>query len=146
MKYDLTNNVDQTKFDFRVKQLKDQGKLVELKVIHPVRSNQQNRYLHVILGFFAVEYGETMEYIKTVFFKQIVNPEIFKAEYVNPKTGEVREAWHSSKDLTTAELTLAIDRFRDYASKEAGIYLPAPNEEDFLNHCEVEVSKNPQYV
>lgn len=101
--------------------------------------------MHVLFGFFAAEYGETMDYIKQEMFKKIVNPEIFKTEYANKVTGEVRVAWRSTSDLDTGELTIAIDRFRDYASKEAGIYLPEPNEEDFLKSCEIEIERTKQY-
>jgi hypothetical protein len=146
MKYDLQNKVQLIKFQERLKILIEQEKFVELKIIHPVRSNQQNRYLHLILGYFASEYGETMEYVKEHFFKDVVNPLIFTIQYQNTVKGYMRPAWRSTATLTTLELTVAIERFRDYASKEAGIYLPEPNEEEFLTHCETEVERQKQYI
>jgi len=104
----------------------------ELTERKPLRSIPQNKYLHLILSWFALEYGETMEYIKQEFFKSAVNPEIFKYDRVNHKTGEVRQALRSSADLDTREMSIAIERFRDFASREAGIYLPAANEDKYL--------------
>lgn len=142
MKYDLTNLVDKQRFKDKSNKLFEEKAFVELRKILPVRTHQQNKYMHVLFAYFAIEYGETTEYVKQVFFKQVVNKEIFKTEHVNPVTGAVREEWRSTKVLDTGELTIAIDRFRDYASKEAGIYLPEPHEEEFLRSCEVEISKN----
>ncbi len=142
MKYDLTNPVDKQRFRDKSNKLFEEKAFVELRKILPVRTHQQNKYMHVLFAYFAIEYGETTEYIKQVFFKQVVNKEMFKTKHVNPVTGEVREEWRSTKVLDTKELTIAIDRFRDYASKEAGIYLPEPHEEEFLRSCEVEISKN----
>jgi len=132
MKYDLTNPVDKQRFEDRSNKLFEKKAFIELREIFPVRTNQQNKYMHVLFSYFAIEYGETAQYVKQFFFKQLVNKEIFKTEFVNPVNGNVREEWRSTKELDTKELTIAIDRFRDYASKEAGIYLPEPHEEEFL--------------
>jgi hypothetical protein len=145
MKYNLNNSVSVAKFEFRVKQLLKEKAFVELKKINPIRSNQQNKYLHVLISYFASEYGEQIDYIKQYMFKEIVNPEIFKTEYVNKVSGEVRESWRSTAEIDSGEMTIAIERFRDFASKEAGIYLPGPKEEEFIKHCIEEVSKN-RYV
>ncbi len=146
MKYNLTNKIDIQKFNTRSEKLIELGSFVELKKINPVRTNRQNRYLHLILSYFACEYGETMAYVKQEIFKKVVNPVIFKTEFVNKKTGEAREDWRSTADLDTGETTSAIDRFRNYASKEAGIYLPEPDEDEFLKHCEIEIERNKLYL
>lgn len=142
MLYDLTNIVGLQSFKTKVGMLIDnKDKVVELTVKRKRRSLNQNSYLHLILTWFAIEYGDTLEYVKQDIFKKNVNPQIFKSERVNFKTGEVREHWRSSADLNTKEMTVAIERFRNYASKEAGIYLPEANEDKFLQHIEIEASK-----
>jgi hypothetical protein len=147
MIYDFSNIVSKAKFDFRVERDKEAGNLVEYITKRPVRSNQQNRYLHgVVLPYFAIEYGETVEYIKEEYFKKIVNKELFKTTYTNTKNGEVREDWLSTKDLDTKQMSVAIDRFRDYASKEAGIYIPEANEEEFIKHCMEQISQHDRYL
>jgi len=43
-------------------------------------------------------------------------------------------------------MTLSIQRFRDWSSSVAGIYLPDTNETKFLNEIMIEESKNKQYL
>ena len=117
------------------------GKRFEIIVKNPRRSISQNSYLHLCLTWFANEYGETVEYIKQDFFKKQVNSDIFKTEFVNQKTGEIRDAWKSTSELDTAQLTRAIERFRNFASKEAGIYLPEPGDLNAINAMERELSR-----
>jgi hypothetical protein len=123
----------------RFEMLCGKGATVELTEKKPLRSIPQNRYLHLILCQFALEYGETLEYVKQQLFKAVVNPEIFKYERVNRKTGEVREALRSSRLLDTREMTVAIDRFRNWASIEAGIYLPDANEYKYLEQIDRDI-------
>lgn len=128
MIYNPTIPIDLQRAKERFKWLISKGETFELTQKRERRSGQQNRYLHLILGWYAWEYGETLEYIKQEVFKKQINKVIFETERVNRKTGEIRIDWRSTADLNTKELTTAIDRFRDYASKEAGIYLPEPND------------------
>lgn len=146
MIYDLSNKVSADRYERRSKQLLSKGYLVELKQIKPLRTSEQNRYLHLILGWFAIEYGETLEYVKQEFFKKQVNAEIFKTEHTNKKTGEVRLDWKSTAQLNTKELTEAIDRFRTWSSKTAGIYLPSANEESYLKQIIVEMDLQKEYI
>ena len=126
----------QTRFDFLLKKECD----IELTEKKKNRTWLQNRYLHAILGYFSLSYGETLEYVKEHFFKLTVNPDIFVYERVNQKTGEIRIALRSTADLDSRELSLAIEKFRDWSSKDAGIYLPLPNEHQYLNQIEREIS------
>lgn len=139
MIYDLNDPTDAKRAEIRLKSLQERKKKVELKEVRNRRSISQNSYLHLILTWFALEYGERTEYIKQVFFKQIVNPEIFRTEYANRMTGEIREDWRSTSDLDTKELTTAIDRFRNFAIKEAGIYLPEPSDLATIQKMELQI-------
>ena len=145
MKYNLKESLSRDRFDRRCKQLIDKGCLVELTEKKPPRSNQQNAYLHLIIGLFAMEYGETIEYIKHEFYKIKSNRELFVTERVNKVTGEVREAIRSTADLDTKEMTLSIDRFRTDAGK-AGIYLPAPNETEYLKQIMAEMELQKEFL
>ena len=120
----------------RISFLIDKEAKIEIKEKSRTRSISQNNYLHLILGWFALEYGETLEYTKQIIFKQWVNPEIFKTEFVNQKTGEFREEWKSTKHLTKDEMTTAIDRFRAYSVKNMNLYLPEPNDLALLEEIE----------
>ena len=148
MKYNLTKAIDKQRFTQRSSELCEKGEFVELRKISPVRTSSQNRYLHLLFGWFAISYGERMDYVKQVIFKRWVNEEIFLTEHVNKITGEIRKDWRSTADLDSKEMTLAIERFRDYAVKESipSVYLPAPNETEYLKEIEIEMERHKQYI
>ncbi|MCC9016964.1 hypothetical protein [Flavobacterium lipolyticum] len=129
------------KFNFFVKH----NKVFELSAKKVPKTYPQLKYVHLIMSWFAWEYGESVEYIKLEFFKKLVNPTIFKYEFVNRKSGEIRDEYKSLADLTKDELSIAIDRFRDYSSKEAGIYLPEPSDLAFMRELEIQV-KNVEHL
>ena len=54
--------------------------------------------------------------------------------------------YRSSAGLTTAEMTQAIERFRNWSSSECGIYLPSPDEEAFLQSIEMELKRHKNYL
>lgn len=140
MIFNANNEFDIQRAKERLGYLIDKKKTFEITEKKPKRTYSQNNYIHLLFAWFALEYGETPEYVKQEIFKKLVNPQIFLTEYVNYKTGEVREAWRSTADLNTKEMTIAIDNFRDYASKEAGIYLPTPDDLISLNEIERQVN------
>jgi hypothetical protein len=146
MIYNLKEPIGLDRYNRRSKALIDKGALVNLTESKPPRSNQQNRYLHLIIGFFAMEYGESLEYVKTEFFKLSANSDLFKTERVNRKTGEIRPDLRSTSDLDTKEMTQAIDSFRTWASKESGIYLPSPNETEYLKQIMTEMDRQKEYL
>lgn len=51
-----------------------------------------------------------------------------------------------SRYLTTAEMTTAIERFRNWSSAEAGVYLPSPDEQAFLQSIEIEMLRQKEYL
>ena len=57
----------------------------------------------------------------------------------------MEEKRRSSKDLNTAEMTLTIERFRNWAATK-GYYLPAPDEERNLQLAEIEIERNNEYT
>ena len=114
-------------------------KRFELKEKKNKRSISQNSYLHLILTWFGVEFGYTLSEVKQEIFKKEVNSDIF---YNGAKEGIVTiEQWRSTADLDTGELTLAIDRFRDFSSKH-GCYLPEPTDLIMIQQLENELSKH----
>ena len=141
MIFDSKNEIDILKAKQRFEYLIEKGKVFELTEKRQKRSISQNSYLHLILSYFAHQYGETPDYVKRYFFKNVCNKELFLTEYVNTKTGEIRKDWRSSADLDTKEMTTAIDNFIMYANKEAGIFLPSPNDLANINLMEIELSR-----
>jgi len=124
----------------RLEFLIQKGATIEVTEKKKKRTVQQNRYLHLILGWFALEYGETLEYVKTEFFKSL-SKDIFLYNRINYKTGEERTTYRSSREVDTRQMTIAIERFRDWSSQKAGIYLPRANEHKFLEEIEREMNK-----
>lgn len=146
MIYHLNNRLDLDQFKVKIDHFIKNGKVVELTEKKQKRSLSQNSYLHLILSVYALETGLDLECTKQQIFKSIVNPETFKREAVNEKTGEVIEYYRSSAKLDKSEMTLCIDRFRHHASSELGIYLPEPSDLVAISQMEREVSRNKQYL
>lgn len=146
MFYDANKPIDVQRAIVKFKHLIEKKKTFELTQKKEKRTLNQNRYLHLILSFFALEYGETLEYVKLEFFKKLVNKQIFEYERINVKTGEIRIDYRSSASLNTKEMTDAIERFRNYSSKEAGVYLPTPEEGIMLKEIELQIKNNEQWI
>lgn len=133
----------------KIKHFIEQGKRFELKAKNDRRSISQNSYLHLILTWFAIETGYTLEEVKQDIFKKLVNPNIFyEGEFEGKISGLKVERFRSTASLDKLEMTLAIERFRDFSSKECGIYLPEPSDLALIQEMENEISKfkNQQYV
>ncbi|TWP31915.1 hypothetical protein ETU08_00205 [Apibacter muscae] len=110
------------------------------------RTYSQNNYLHLILSWFALNYGETLEYIKQIIFKRQVNKDLFLIEGVDKKTGEVIKYCKSTTTLNTKELTTAIERFRNFSAKEFELYLPEPKDLNHLEEIQNEIELNKEYL
>ena len=144
MLYDLKNPLDRERFKRRCNALFKKQGIVELSE-KTIRSNQSNKYLHTLLGYLAMETGNTLEYVKEVFYKRTANKDIFVRIKDDELLGQT-EYLRSSASLSQEEFSTSIDRLRDWSSQTAGIYLPSPNEEQFLASIEVEMSRYKQWL
>lgn len=144
MLYDLKNPLDRERFKRRCNALFKKQGIVELSE-KTIRSNQQNRYAHLLMGYLAIETGNTLEYVKEVFYKRTANKDIFVRIKDDELLGQT-EYLRSSASLSQEEFSTSIDRLRDWSSQVAGIYLPSPNEEQFLSSIEVEMSRYKQWL
>ncbi len=141
MLYNTSNPLDKENFLARAQFLAERGDIVELRT-KKQRSLKQSAYLHCLLGYFGSQYGEDAEYVKAEYFKKLVNPDIFiLSKGVDVFTGQVKYKLRSTADLTTEEMSTCIDRFRNWSSKEVGLYLPTAEEGALLALCEVEIAK-----
>ena len=146
MLYDLTNPLHAEQFKAKVNKLYKTKAIVELTEKRAKRSIPQNKYLHLILGYFGVESGNTLEWVKREYFKKLCNKEIFVKERVDNITNQKVYYLRSSADLTIDEMTTAIERFRNWSAQEAGIYIPSPDEQDLLIIAEIETERNKNYL
>lgn len=118
----LNNDFDRERFRTRSEFLLEKRAMVDLTE-KTGRSLPQNNYLHLILNVFAIDYGESVEYVKQNIFKRHVNPDLFVRTKHDKVLGEV-EILRSSADLTKEEMITAIDRFKVFSSKTCGIFIP----------------------
>lgn len=139
MVYDLNTDIDRERFKRRANALMARRAVVECSERKPHRTSSQNRYLHCILGEFAMHTGCTLLHVKTEYFKRHCNPELFvRVEFDELMRKEV-ERLRSSRDLDTGEMTTAIERFRNWAAMEAGIDLPSPEDKEWVSFIEREM-------
>lgn len=143
MLYNLNDELSRQRFAARVRLLWERRGIVDLTDKRP-RSLPQNRYLHVCIGAVALETGNSLEVIKQEIYKRMVNPDLYLREKDDPTFGRL-EIVRSSRDLTTEEMTLSIERLRKFAA-ENGIYIPAPHEEEMLAQLEYEIAKASKYM
>ena len=145
MIYNLKNPSEVIDLENRVNELIEQRAVVDLTKKNPNRSLSQNAYLHLILGFFACEYGCSLDYVKREFYKKVCNKPIFERKKT-AKNGEIIIELRSSRDLDSQEMTTAIERFRNWSSLEAGIYLPSADEKHFISHMQKELRRYKQWI
>lgn len=145
MLYDGGNPLHSQQAKTRLDKLINDKKIFDLTEKKPRRGNQSNKYLHVILAYFGTQVGETMEWVKKYYYKILVNPGTFIVEKEDKFLGKIKDL-RSSADLDSEEISLTIDRFRNWASMECGIYLPSPDEEQLIQLMEMEVERNKEFI
>lgn len=143
--FDLSNPLDKANFLLRAKKLAESGKIVELTEKKPRRSLPQNKYLHVILAYFGTQTGNTLEWVKQQYYKKLVNPDLFIREKEDKYLGKIK-VLRSSADLDTAEMSLSVDRFRNWAAQEAGIYIPSADEAILIQQMEICIERNNEFI
>lgn len=143
--YDPTNEYDKEKLIKRFNTLLSGSNLIELKEHRPKRTGFQNNYLHLILSYFALEFGYTKDEVKLDIFKRLVNKEIFEVERID-KRGNRRLSLRSTAELSTDEMSKAIERFRNYSASEAGLFLPSPSDIGHIKFIESQVTNNDLYL
>lgn len=145
MIYNLSSPLDKANFLLRAKKLAESGVIVDLTEKKPRRSLPQNKYLHVILAYFGAQTGNTLEWVKQRYFKHLVNPELFVREKDDEFLGRVKYL-RSSADLDVSEMSLAIDRWRNWCSMEASIYIPSADEAILIQQMEIEIERNKEFL
>jgi len=139
MRYNLSikQNADAAKR--QLNHLITKGAKIELTEKRGKRTLQQNKYLHLILTYWGLEYGYTLEESKQYF------KDLNKSYYYYEKKG--RTFIKSTSGVNTKELTIHIERFRDW-SAENGLYIPAPNEQQQIESIQnqLEIYGNKKYV
>lgn len=144
MKYDGSNPFHAQQARAKLEKLLKEKKVFELTEKKPKRSLSQNRYLHICLAYFGCQIGETMEYVKRNYYKILCNKDTFIREREDKFLGKIKYL-RSSADLDSMEMSLTIERFRNFSSAQ-GIYIPSPEEERLIQLMEVEIERNKLYI
>jgi hypothetical protein len=145
MIFNLANPYELDQYKEYVNALYAKKAVVEVKEKKTNRTLKQNKYLHVLLSYFACEYGCTVEEAKLDFYKRTCNSDLYVIKKVNRLNRQV-ETVRSSSSLDTGEMTLSIERFRNWSASVASIYLPSPQEHDYILHCEQIIEQNKSYI
>lgn len=143
MQYDLTSDFQRKAFLSRVDLLLEREAVVEITE-KTFRSKNQNNYLHLLIGVVAMYTGNTLAFTKDVYFKKLVNPDLFCVMKEDRIMGKV-PILRSSADLTKEEMSMAIDRFKRWGA-ENGIYMPNPGDESLLREIAIEMGRNKAYL
>ncbi len=145
MVYNLSNPLDVQNAKTRLELLVKRGCIIELTEKKQKRTLNQNAYLHLLLGYFASQTGNTLEWVKQQYYKKLCNPDLFIGEREDLFLGRVKYV-RSSADLRTDEMNLSIERFRNWSAAEAGIYLPEATSEAEIAALQVEVERYKTYL
>ena len=146
MLYDISNELQAENFKKRCNLLFKKKCVVDLTEKKPQRTLRQNSYLHAALGYFGVQFGYRIEEVKEWYFKETCNPDLFVRKVHDVITGTDRRVLRSSADLDTEQMTLAIERFRNWAADVAGVYIPSPEEHRLVEQMEMDVQRAKLYL
>lgn len=147
MIYNLSDSLQREQFKRRAEVLLKKQGFVELSEhrFSQERTLKQNSYLHLILGYFGAFIGLRRDVVKEEIFKRRVNPDLFLKESDDSELGKFVYT-RSTKDLTVEEMSMAIDRFRNFSAMELGLYIPSSDEKDWIESMEIEVKRNERYL
>lgn len=145
MVYNLKDPMDVERFNKYVERLLKGGEVVDLKKKEVGRTLKQNSYVHLIIGYFASQYGCGFDEAKIDFYKRAANRDLFERKEVNAKGVEVTYL-RSSADLTEEEMSLSIDRFRYWSASVASIYLPTKEDSEMQAYAMREIDNVKEFI
>jgi hypothetical protein len=129
MLLDLSNSLDAKRAQAYLDKLLEKGEQIEIRKIIKQRTVRQNSYLHVCLTMFCNETGYTIDEAKELFSMQL--PDIMRYE----KNGiNFRK---STADMDTKDMGTLIDKIREMALDNLGLYIP-DSEEYLINKFQIE--------
>jgi hypothetical protein len=129
MLLDLSNSLDAKRAQAYLGNLLEKGDQIEIRKIIKQRTVRQNSYLHVCLTMFCNETGYTIDEAKEMFSMQL--PDIMRYE----KNGiNFRK---STADMDTKDMGTLIDKIREMALDNLGLYIP-DSEEYLINKFQIE--------
>ena len=145
MMYNTNNPLEVQNLRLKIEKMIEKHSMVEV-VEKKAKTLQQLKYLHTILAYFGLQTGNTMDEVKTCYFKRIVNKDLFVRKKHDNILGTDKQYLISTANLTKDELSEAIERFRNWSSNVAGIYIPSSEEYIALLHIEHDIQNSKKYL
>lgn len=144
MIYNLSSPLDKANFMLRAKKLAESGVIVNLTEKKPKRTLSQNNFLWLCLSYWGSQTGYTKEEAETIY--KSVNSDLYFTRRVI--AGVEVEYIRHTYELDTAEMTLSIEKFRNWAAMNDAypVYIPSPEDYQLVQMMEIDVSKNASYL
>lgn len=136
MKYNLADPKELVAARSRITHLARKGKKVEI-TLKEERSLNQNSYLHLLLGDFAMQTGYNLEEAKMIYKK--INSDIYI--YKKNNITFIR----SSADIGKEKMAQTIDKFIEYAAMQ-GVNLPPAENAEWRSLVEKQMQQNRRYL
>jgi hypothetical protein len=144
MKYDGSNPLHVQQARAKLEKLIKEQKVFELTEKKPQRSLNQNKYLWLLIEYWATQTGYTKD--EAEFIYKEVNKDIYfvEKEIAGIKAIYVRHTY----ELDTKEMSLSVEKWRNWSvmNDVFPVYLPAPNEEALLQLAQIEVDRMSKYL
>lgn len=147
MTFNLKLDEDKQSAYNHLNELMQEGKVIEIKTVG-TRTNSQNSYLHLCLQYAASMLGETLQYVKQYYYKECANHEIFCKTDIDKVTGEWVYKIRSTRDLTSDEMRLTIERFKDWCATQPAepFILPEANNEVQIAEAKKIINSNKEFI
>ena len=137
MYLDLTNSIDVKKAKNYFYKLNEGKCKIELRKIIPKRTLNLNKYLHVCISIFAIEFGYTLEESKILLKR--------KCDFMVYDKNANKFLKQTSK-LNNKECSEFVEWIRNY-SADKGCYIPDADEyKENQFSIDKEINKNKQYL
>lgn len=137
MKYDTKHQIQKEKAIAYLYKLLSKDCVVEVKKVNISRTIQQNKYLHVLISLFSIEFGYTLEEGKTL-LKRNCSFIIYEKKGV--------KFLRKTSEMKTDELTKFIEWIRTY-SVNKGLYLLSADEyKQNRIYIDNEIKRNEEFL
>jgi len=130
--YNLAFKHDIKKSDNYYESCKKEGAFIKIEKVETDLTKKFNSYLHVCFLHVAHElsdFEQNREWVKQVFFKQIVNPDIYVVDWIGKNNVKYRYV----KSITNKDVDnrAAFEKFRNICATK-GIVLPDPDDRHYI--------------
>tara|TARA_R100000951_G_scaffold114801_2_gene120885 strand:+ start:861 stop:1283 length:423 start_codon:yes stop_codon:yes gene_type:complete len=137
MIYNFSKDLEYQKAILRIEQLKEKGSKVDITEKRRNRTTDQNSYLHLILSFYGLEVGYTLQEIKDI-LKRDICPDIFEYD----KGGH--KFYRSTANLNTLEMAKVIHQLKHHAAVH-GCPLPDAENQEHIDYCRNQLENYENY-